>query len=347
MSERRFLIDRSVGETRGVVLLDGRPERLFVQRDGEDRSVGAGAQAVVRVRKIDKALGTAFLELPGGAPAILPLRAEDGPLTVGQAIGVEIKTEARRDKAAVARFLEVGEGAPRLVRPAPDVAELLTVLAKGAPVVEGDAAREAADQAEAEAIEVVHGLPGGGRVSIEPTRALVAIDIDVGDRPGAESKRVTREANLAGLAAAARLLRLKGLGGLVAIDLAGRGHDGAALLNAARVAFGPDNPGVAFGPISRFGVLELTAPRRQRPVLDTLLNDTGAPSPQTLALRLARAIEREGRKAGGARLKAACAPPVAAAFAPLRAGLATKLGERFTVEGRADWTGARQEVWAE
>lgn len=345
MSARRFFLDRAVGETRGVVLLDGRPERLLLQRDGEDLSLGVGAQINARVRKLDKALGSAFLELPGGAAAILPLRAEDGPLTVGQATHIEIKSEARGDKAAVARFLGLGEGAPRLLRPALDVAGQMATLAKDADIVEGEAARDAADLAEAEALEVVHGLPGGGRVSIEPTRALIAIDIDVGDRPGAESKRVTREANLAGLAAAARLLRLKGLGGLVCIDLAGRGHDGAALLSAARNAFGPDNPGVAFGPISRFGLLELTVPRRARPTLDRLVDETGGPSVATLALRLGRAIEREGRSTG-ARLKAACAPAVAEAFGPLRAGLAARLGDRFVVEPRPEWPAGRLEVWA-
>ena len=77
MSERRFFLDRAVGETRGVILLDGRPERLLLQREGEDLSFGVGAQINVRVRKLDKALGSAFLELPGGAAAILPLRVEE------------------------------------------------------------------------------------------------------------------------------------------------------------------------------------------------------------------------------------------------------------------------------
>ena len=32
---RRAFLDRSPGETRGVVLLDGRPERLLIVRDGD------------------------------------------------------------------------------------------------------------------------------------------------------------------------------------------------------------------------------------------------------------------------------------------------------------------------
>jgi hypothetical protein len=51
-----------------------------------------------------------------------------------------------------------------------------------------------------------------------------------------------------------------------------------------------------------------------------------------VALRLARALEREGRASGGARLLAQAAPEVAAAFEPLRAGLTERLGGRFTIQ---------------
>ena len=121
-----------------------------------------------------------------------------------------------------------------------------------------------ADAAQDEALETIFPLPGGGSFAIEPTRALIAVDVDLGAAAGPAAKRAARAANLAALSEAARVLRLKGLGGLVVIDLAGRGHDGAALLTAAKTAFAPDNPGVAFGPISRFGTLELTVPRRAR-----------------------------------------------------------------------------------
>jgi hypothetical protein len=48
---------------------------------------------------------------------------------------------------------------------------------------------------------------------------------------------------MAALSLAARILRLKGLGGIVVFDLVGRGHDGQALVTAARNAFAADNPG--------------------------------------------------------------------------------------------------------
>jgi hypothetical protein len=293
------------------------------------------------VRKVDRALGTAFLELAGGTAAVLPLKEDR--LVEGQAVEIEIKSEARSGKSATARLLGAAEGAPRLIEAAPDIEAELRALAKDAPIVEGPAAREVADAAEAEVLEIIHPLPGGGSLAIEETRALVAIDVDVGERQGAEAKRVTRQTNLVALGAGARLLRLKGLGGLVVFDLAGRGHDGAALLAAARAAFGPDHPGASISPVSRFGTMELTVPRRRRPVVDVLRGD----SVRTAALRLVRMLEREGRAAPGGRLMGACSPPVAAASTLYVAALADRLGARFTISPREGWPDGRLEVSAQ
>jgi Ribonuclease G/E len=127
------------------------------------------------------------------------------------------------------------------------------------------------------------------------------------------------------------VLRLKGEGGLVVIDLAGRGHDGPALISGARLAFGPDNPGVAFGPISRFGTLELTVPRRRRSLADRLLGPDGQPTALTLALRLIRQIEREAQADAGAQLEIRAAPDVAEAAAPYLSALTDRFGGRLAI----------------
>ena len=344
MNGRQFFLDRCVGEVRGVVTLEGRPERLMIQRDGDAPALQLGARNVARVRSLEKAIGVAFLDLPGGAEAIYSLRTDEVPPPRGTAIEVEIRTEARLDKLATVKLIGPADGEPRLLEAAPDVEAEIRDLARGGKVVEGFGAREAADAAEAEALETIHPLPGGGSMAIEPTRALISIDVDLGGRPGSDTKRAARLANLTAIGAAARLLRLKGLGGLVVFDFVGRGHDGKALLGAARASFGPDNPGVAIDQISRFGTLTLTVPRRRRPVLDLLTDGVGALTPLTVALRLARRLEREGRADPGGKLVAGCAPAVLAAFEPLRAGVIDKLGARFTVEGRAGWAVDRLEV---
>ncbi len=346
MSERTVFLDRCIGETRGVVAVDGRPERLLIVRDGDAPALRLGARSVARVRSVEKAIGAAFLDLPGGAEALLSLRADESPPVRGSSVEVEIRSEPRRDKLATVRMIGAAEGAPVLLQAAPDIEAELEMLARGAAIVEGAAAREAADAAQAEALETVHPLPGGGSIAIEPTRALVSIDVDLGGRGGVDSKRAARHANLTALGMAARLLRLKGLGGLVVFDLVGRGHDGKAIDGAARAAFAPDNPGVAIDKISRFGALTLTVPRRRRPVLDLLLDSNGRLTAASGALDLARALERQGRASPGGRLTALASPAVLGAFESLRPAATDRLGARFSLEPREGWPNDRCEVIA-
>ncbi|WP_397402563.1 ribonuclease E/G [Phenylobacterium sp.] len=345
MTDRVIYLDRGVGETRGVLALDGRPERLLIHRDDDDPRLGLGARLIARVANLEPALATAFLDLGGGLEAIMPFKPEARPVR-GAAIEVEIRSEPRDGKLATTRYLGAGEGAPRLLARPDGVAEALQRIARDAPIREDAQARVIADEAEAEALETLHPLPGGGTLAIEPTRALTAIDIDLGERKGGDAKRATRQANLAGLTEAARLLRLKGLGGIVVIDLAGRGHDGAALLAAARLAFAADNPGVAFGPISRFGTLELLIPRRTRPLLDRLRQPGGALSDRTLAQRLIRRLETEALAQPAARLTARCAPVVARETGPWMAALAARFGARLTLSEVADYPEDRIDVSA-
>jgi len=343
MSERRLFLDRGIGVTRGVITLDGRPERLLLHRHDDEPRLMVGARLVARVASVEPAIATAFLDLGGGLEAILPFKPEARPVR-GGAIEIEIRSEPRDGKLAVARQFGEGEGAPRLLAEAPGMAETLRLFARDAAITEGRAAIEAADDAEAEALETIHPLPGGGTLAIEPTRALTAIDVDLGERKGADAKRVTRQANLAALAESARLLRLKGLGGLVIIDLVGRGHDGNALLAAARLAFGPDNPGVAIGPVGRFGTMELSIPRRTRPLLERLRGPDGALTDRTLAERLVRRILAEAEAQPGARLSATCAPPVAKAAEPLARLLAERIGARFLITPDPDRPRERLDV---
>ena len=334
MSARRIFLDEAPGEARGVVTLDDAPERLLIRRDDDDPRLVLGARLIAVAAGVEPQLSTAFLDLGQGAQAILPFKPDSRPAR-GEVLEVEIRGEPRRGKLAVARVLGKGEGRPRLLQPAPALADTLRGLARDTELVTGRAAREAADQAEAEALEILHPLPGGGWLAVEPTRALTAVDVDLGERTGAEAKRVSRAANLAALGLCARLLRLKGLGGLVVIDLVGRGHDAAALMTAARAAFGPDNPGVSISPVGRFGTMEVSLPRRVRPLAEVLSRDDGTPSDRTLAQRLLRRLAAEAEADPGARLTAVCAPQVAAQAQPFVPRLAERFGARIRLEADA------------
>jgi Ribonuclease G/E len=347
MSERRAYLYKGVGETIGVVTLDGRPERLFISWPTDDPLDVEGVRGVARVKKIEKTFSSAFVALPGGQDVILPMRPDMPKLVEGGLVEIEIKTASRQGKAAVARFMAEGEGEPRVLAAAPTVEDRLRHHVKAGSPTTGDKALQAVEEAEADALATVFALPGGGDIAVEPTRALTAVDVDLGAREASDSKRAARQANMAALSVAARVLRLKGLGGIIVFDLVGRGHDGQALTTAARNAFAADNPGVGVGAISKFGTLEMIVPRRAPPILDRLLTPSGAPNPRYQARLLARALEREGRAQGGARLTARCSAAVAEAFADdLDAGVAERLGRRFVVESMTNWFDDRMEVFA-
>ncbi len=343
MSRRRLYLDDAPGERRGVVTLGGRPERLFLERQDDLDEPWLGRRYVARVARVERVLSSAFLDLGGGQEAMLGLTGAAQTLAEGSAIDIEIAAEARRGKLAQARFLGPGEGGARPLTQQPDLAARLRACAPDRPPVLGGEAREAADEAEAQVLAVEHPLPDGGSLAIEPTRALVAIDVDLGGRLG-DARRAARQANLAAIGEAARLLRLKGLAGLVVMDLVGSGHDGSALAAAAREAFGPDEPGVALGPISRFGALQLALPWRVRPRRELLCEASGELSHATVALRLLRALEREGEADRGGRLLARCAPAVAARAKAYAGALTERIGPRFEIRPDPAMTADEMEV---
>jgi Ribonuclease G/E len=329
---RRLYLDVSPGERRGVVQLDGSPERLLIERDGEG-GIRLGALYRGRVVAVSPRLGLARLDL-GEETASLKL-TRDQPLAEGAIVEVEATAEAGRGKGAfVALKAARAEGRLGLLRPAPPLVQRLRAYAPDVAIVEGEDARDAADEAQAQALAREHAFPGGLNLCIETTRALVAVDVDLSETgaPGPALK-----ANLAAIRHTARLLRLKALSGLVVIDLIGFPQEKARLHAASLEAFAPDGGDVVIGPLSRFGALELALPRRDRPLAERLLDAGGQPTARTVAQATVRALQRRARFEAGSRLTATCAPEVAAALRPL----AAELGPMFQVReavgaGRAD-----------
>ena len=114
-----------------------------------------------------------------------------------------------------------------------------------------------------------------------------------------------------------------------------------AATDAAKAAFAPDQPGVALGAISRFGVLEIAIPWRTEPLIERLADPDGQLSVATEALALIRAIEREAGP--GRRVRATCSPDVAEAANALAPRLIERIGARFDIVAeanrpRAGWT---------
>jgi hypothetical protein len=107
--------------------------------------------------------------------------------------------------------------------------------------------------------------------------ALVAIDVDAGGRAGSgDPERFALDLNVAAAHEAARQIRLRGLGGVIAIDfvsLRSKGHN-KQLEEAVRAAFAGDPWSVQFGALSRFW-----SPYDLNPlnINNTLLNSPGWP----------------------------------------------------------------------
>ncbi len=329
--ERCAFLDRSPGETRAVVLLDGRPERLLFARDG-DPAPRLGALYAGRVTAVSPRMGLARVDL-GEAVGALRLRGLATAPCEGERLAVEVAAEPGHGKPAALRLVGPATGGIfGLIQPAPSIEVQLAAF--GCPGWEtGEAAREQADIAQAQALAREHAATEGPSLTIEPTRALVAVDVDLADTGAPVS--VSR-ANLVAVQEAARLLRLKALGGLAAIDLIGFPKDGRRLQAAAVEAFAPDGAEVAVAAPSRFGVMELSKPHRLQPVHERLLDFDGRLSARTLAQAALRALERQGRFAPGARMAAVCTPDVAAEAMAWVA----QLGPRFSV--RADLGAVRE-----
>ncbi len=334
MSQRRRLfLDTCVGERRGVVWLDGQPERLLIARTSDGETAGPGAVVVARVVRIEKGLGSAFLEGPGGLALMVARAALPDGAGQGRFVRVQILAPARRDKLASGRVLQIDAAPTRWITPTPDLVERLQGFAPGVEIEGGRGAREAADHAAEEVLSKDFPLRGGGRLTLEPTRALVAVDVDMGTSAGPDDRTSATRTNQIAITETARLLRLKGLGGLIVIDLAGKGHNGPVLMESVKAAFAPDQPGVAVGPISKFGVLEMTVPWRASPAAERLLGSDGRPEPETAALQMIREIEREALP--GRHVVAHCARDVAIEARRLAADLVLRIGPRFTIQDEA------------
>ncbi len=196
---------------------------------------------VGRVVAAVPAMAGAFVAL-ADAEGFLPDSEGARGLTAGTILTVRVTRAAQGSKGprltAGVKAPDGGGGPPRLLRRGPGPVVRLAARYPEAPVAVDDAGVAAALQAElgarvsvaasvfdddvAEAIDAlsrpVVDLPGGARLSIWPTPALVAIDIDA----GAALARIRHEAlNREVLPALAAQIRLRNLSGGIVVDLAG------------------------------------------------------------------------------------------------------------------------------
>lgn len=339
-------IDAAVGETREVLAQDGRAIALRVARASDaGRRARWGELYCGRVVQVDRRRRGVFLDLGlRGQQGFLPLDA-DGKVRrhgrervvvrEGQGVVVGVTREAARGKSPVLDLLDIGHDgeAPHLIeRHACDEDIAAAKPADAATRAKIDALME-------DALARTAPIPGGGVLTIEPTAALAAIDVDSGARQGAgDPERFALELNLAAAREAARQIRLRNLGGVIAIDfvsMRAKSHR-VQLEAAARAAFAGDPWSVQFGALSRFGVFDLARAQLRTPLHEQMGLAGGRLSVESVALMALRAIEREARAVTGRQIACTVAPEVKAwldaAEIDWRADLSGRIGMRWAID---------------
>jgi len=340
---RTIVVEDAIGETRAALIEDGRVAELHIDRWSERESrAAAGAVYLGRVRRVDGSLNAAFVDLGVGPDGFLPFGKAGRPAGFheGAAWPVEITREAHAEKGPTLASVEAEASgdAPRLLTPALPLADRLAARypdAKGLWSDESDIDLDAEIEA---ALSVTADIPGGGRLIIEKTAALTAIDVDAAGRTAqGGAQKLAADLNRSAAKEAARQIRLRGLGGIVAIDFVHMRDRKARteVEQALRRTFKRDPARVDVAPMSPFGIVELARQRTGRSLSEVLLDDAGAPTVETCALRALHRLEAEGRANRRSRLRLTVAPDVSDwlnGHADLWQGALTdRIGPRFEI----------------
>lgn len=157
-------------------------------------------------------------------------------------------------------------------------------------------------------------LPSGGALVIDPTEALVSIDINSARATrGADIEETALQTNLEAADEICRQLRLRDIGGLVVIDFIDMSaqKNQRAVESRLREALEVDRARIQVGRISRFGLLEMSR-QRLRPSLGETsgivcprCNGVGSiRDVESTSLAVMRLVEEEALKESSAEIRA-------------------------------------------
>lgn len=217
----------------------------------------SGAIVRAKAARVLAAQKAAWFE--AGLPEKLFVQGAD--VKAGQIRNLRIKSTMRYGKAWPAQLLpdEGEEGDLGILTPPPSVIQRaqadfggkLTLEKLKKPMPELDDLMDALSTPRV-------ALPGGAELVIEPTEALIAIDINAGEsaNPAAVNLLAVREA--------ARQIRLRNLSGLIVIDALKMKNraDISKVLNALKHAAEADPAGVHVFGMTKLGLIEITRTRR-------------------------------------------------------------------------------------
>jgi ribonuclease E len=184
-------------------------------------------------------------------------------------------------------------------------------------------------------------LPSGGALVIDPTEALVSVDINSARATrGADIEETALNTNLEAAEEICRQLRLRDIGGLIVIDFIDMSatKNQRAVENRMRDSLQVDRARVQVGKISRFGLLEMSR-QRLRPSLG---ETSGVVCPrcsglgtirdvESSALAVIRMIEEESLKESSSEIRAFLPISVSSFILNEKRNILSELEERSKV----------------
>jgi ribonuclease G len=318
------------------------PPGVLMQSDGPSgRRLAEGEAIVVQVRR--EASGRKGPKLTARLPS---LPDEAASAMVGArpprrlSRGPDAIVNLLRDAAAGVRRVLVDEGAAlsRLRAAVPEIADKFEPWFEPTSLFPAFGVDEAIDRALAPVVA----LPSGGRLIIEETEALTAVDVDTGAEAGATAKSTALACDLEAAAAIGREVLLRDLAGMLVVDFVPlrRPAERARVLATLRDSFAGDDRQLRIGGWTRLGLVELGRERRGPSLANRLTGECATcgvrgriVSARWTAGDALRQVLAEARRAPAAMPTLAAAPPVLEALrGPLAAATADvegKLGGRL------------------
>jgi ribonuclease E len=174
-------------------------------------------------------------------------------------------------------------------------------------------------------LEAIHSptaqLKSGGYIVINPTEALVAIDVNSGKSTKERGiEQTAHRTNLEAAEEAARQMRLRDLAGLIVIDFIDmdESKNVRAVEKKMKDALARDRARLQVGRISQFGLMEMSRQRRRTSLVEGSTNvcphcsGTGyIRSVESSALVVMRTLEEEGVRGRSAHVRLSCPTDVA------------------------------------
>ena len=184
-------------------------------------------------------------------------------------------------------------------------------------------------------------LPSGGYIVINPTEALISIDVNSGRSTTERNVEETAlKTNVEAAAEIARQLRLRDLAGLIVIDFIDMnyGKNRKAVERAMKDALRQDRAKMQVGRISMFGLLELSR-QRMRPSISESMGEvcphcrgTGyIHSVETVGIQIIRTLEKEAATTQYATLRVTTHPEAALHLLNEKRAMLQSLEQRYSV----------------